>query len=100
MGGAFFFHHDSRTTVINCTITGNAGFSGGGILCENSSSPMFRDCTITDNTAVFEGGGIFIWDDASPTFVNCTIAGNTADSGGGPVWPDRTNSQRPIGTFH
>lgn len=71
-----------------------AGFSGGGILIENSS-PTIRNNVITDNIAdlpVFgiratsEGGGIY-WlvpsGESGPTVLNNTIVNNSSEEGSG-----------------
>ncbi len=57
---------------------------GGGICC-NDSSPVIRQCTITENRASYGGGISCTGYQCSPTIESCTITGNTAihDSGGG-----------------
>ena len=64
-------------------MTGNKAVWGGGISCEQGSSPTISDCTINFNSAV-AGGGIYcqggIEGKSSPIITNCTIIGNTARS--------------------
>jgi len=77
-GGGILCNNSSSPTITNCTIAENtAGWFGGGILCSSSSSPTITNCTITKNSAHEAGGGIACWENSSPTIINCTIAGNT-----------------------
>lgn len=55
---------------------------GGGILCDQGSSPTLRNNVIMENTATF-GGGICIRGNSSPRIMNHIISGNTARRGGG-----------------
>jgi hypothetical protein len=77
-----------RTTIQNCTISGNASSNtsgnngGGGVF---GKSPIFMEnTTIYGNTASRYGAGFFELYQ-SDTLVNCTIAGNTTTSKGGGV---------------
>ncbi|MCF7936781.1 MAG: right-handed parallel beta-helix repeat-containing protein, partial [Synergistales bacterium] len=49
---------------------------GGGILLSGDSSPIFEDCTVSDNWANI-GGGVYCYD-SSPSYSGCTVSGNTA----------------------
>ncbi len=76
----------SSPIIKNCIITNNTAASegGGGIYCINSSYPAIMDCTISNNTANTFGAGIYI-KDSSPTITGCTIdsnANNGYDGGG------------------
>ena len=72
--------NESSSTIINgFTITGGAANWGGGIYC-GGSSPTFRDCVITGNTASTRGGGAYVFQ-GSPTFDACTWTSNTSDAG-------------------
>jgi hypothetical protein len=76
---------DSRPTLANCIIVGNAATAeddamGGGVYC-SFSYPTITRCTITGNTAAAEirarGGGVFCWSAGNVTLAACTITGNT-----------------------
>ena len=75
---------DSLCVIDGFTIRGgygpifNGSFSGGGLLCRNSS-PTIRNCVFADNTAVV-GGAIFAYH-AKPRIVNCTFVNNEATYG-------------------
>jgi hypothetical protein len=84
--------YQASPKIMNCSIENNLvtmnqsnkGGAGGGIYCENNSSPSMTGCTIQDNNAV-EGGGIFCYQ-SSPTINDCTVENNSAamqnDAGG------------------
>jgi hypothetical protein len=48
---------------------------GGGILCDNTSAPIFNNCVIMNNPAA-HGGGILCDHNTSPTFIECEIKNN------------------------
>jgi len=59
------------------------GYFGGGIWCDNNSSPRIMNNVIVDNWSGWGGGGIACMHDSSPIIVNNTIRGNTAKKDGG-----------------
>ena len=63
--------------VTNCTISGNAANSGGGIFTQIGTVNV-TNCTISGNS----GGGIFNGG-ATVTINNSTISGNSTSDGGG-----------------
>jgi predicted outer membrane repeat protein len=69
-------------TVSDCTLAGNTGGSGGGILAENGILTV-SNCTLTGNSANV-GGGLGE-EAASVTVTNCFLTANTATYGGG-IW--------------
>ena len=85
----------SSPTFTNCTIRYNSAIDplsfGGGVHCENNSSPEFFDCRIDSNSAI--GGGACSIFGSLPTFTNCTFCGNSASLGGGMYC---NNSSPPI----
>ena len=81
-GGGVFCEDHSSPTLTDCKISGNTASIGGGICCFDHSSPTLTDCDITGNTGTFTGGGISC-SFSSPTLVNCEISGNTVENHGG-----------------
>ena len=110
-------HHLFDTILEGFTITGGyatweyqIGSTGGGVICENGSSPTIRNCVIEDNYAnggggiyasgsnlyIYEcvirnngtatasgvGGGVYL-NGSSGTVSDCEIRGNSAGSGAG-----------------
>jgi parallel beta-helix repeat protein len=74
----------SSPLIRDCNITNSesrAPYGGRGITCYQSS-PTISNCTITGNTADHIGGGIYCAA-GSPTIADCTISENTAERGGG-----------------
>jgi parallel beta-helix repeat protein len=68
--------------IINCIISHNSGYNGGGI-CFGGGSPLITNCTINNNTADNSGGGIYFWGSGNPVITNSVIRGNYAGKGGG-----------------
>ncbi|MCP4758215.1 MAG: hypothetical protein GY894_09155 [Planctomycetes bacterium] len=94
-GGGLGFD-DSDGSVTNCWIQNNSivGGLGGGIQCDNSSSPTITDCTIWRNSSddgtesLGNGGGLSCTDSSNPIVTGCIISENVAGwspgmSGGG-----------------
>jgi len=74
-GGGLYFDSSSSPTLMNCTISGNICYNyGGGLYCESSSSPTLTDCTVSGNS----GGGIYCATDSSPILTDCTVSGNSS----------------------
>ena len=75
---------DSSSPLIkNCLISDNyTGEYGGGICCYYSN-PVISNCTIGGNAA-YNGGGIYCYNSA-PTITDCIIRGNSAEFGGGGI---------------
>ncbi|MBF0235251.1 MAG: right-handed parallel beta-helix repeat-containing protein [Desulfamplus sp.] len=71
----------NNSKIINCILVGNGG---GGIYCENNSSPIIQNCVIADNQAEL-GAGVYC-DSAFPSLINCTITNNNATIGGGGIF--------------
>ena len=85
-GRGFYFHSGeteesvvSGFTITNGFVTGD----GGGIACNQNSSPTIQNNIIEENSATHEGGGIFCRDNCSPTITNNIITRNSAWWGGG-----------------
>ena len=56
--------------------------SGGGML-NYGSSPMLKNCTFNNNSALSNGGAMCNEDSSSPIVTNCTFIVNSAGTGGG-----------------
>ena len=84
-GGGGVYCSGSRTTLTNCTFTGNNASShyGGGVYC-SSVDLTLTNCAIADNTAV-DGGGVYFTYPGTLTIADCTVTGNTASGVGGGV---------------
>ena len=79
-GGGIFCDEFSSPSIEGNIISYNSATAGGGIYCEKLSSTISRN-VISSNTAG-SGGGIYTWF-GKPIIVNNTIAGNSANTGGG-----------------
>jgi hypothetical protein len=79
--GGGIFCYNSSPIIKNCVVTNNTADYGGGITC-GSGSATITDCTIKSNSS-FRGGGIYTFSNA--TISNCIIINNYAglDGGGG-----------------
>jgi len=86
IGGGILCDNHSSPTITNCIIIGNsAGWDGGGMFNE-SSNPMITSCTFSRNSAVGnDGGAINNEESSSPTITNCTFNGNSAYDWGGAI---------------
>jgi len=84
-GGGGMCNDASSPTVTNCTFTSNLSEDNGGGMDNNgSSSPTVTNCTFTGNAAANGGGGGGMCNDgSSPTVTNCTFTGNSAQFAGG-----------------
>ena len=82
-GGAFDFGENGSPLIVNTTCSSNNATSGGCVVIEDSSSPIFINCNILNNFAKTYGGGVTMYDRCAPTFISGIIDGNVADIGGG-----------------
>ena len=90
-GRGFYFHsgEGQGSVVTGFTITNCYAYNyyyggkGGGIFCDNSSSPTINNCIINFNKADADGGGIYCNNSSSPSITNCAISYNEAGLGGG-----------------
>ncbi len=95
VGGGIACQNSSSPTIMNCVITNNYGSAYGGAIFCNYSDPIIVNCTMANNVAV-RGGAIALQYISNPTITNCTITGNTATASAGALYsaasaPDLTN---------
>jgi len=67
------------STIDGFTITGGNADYGGGIVCNQSSSPTIINNRICDNFTVLEGGGIYCYE-SSPMIAGNVIAENRMEN--------------------
>ena len=83
-GGAIYCS-GSSPIIRNCIISENSAGSGGGICCNSdglvASNAAVVNCIISQNTAADSGGAMYAYR-SNPTVVNCTVIGNKAQAGG------------------
>ncbi|RKX37176.1 MAG: hypothetical protein DRP64_17605, partial [Verrucomicrobia bacterium] len=94
--GAILCRRESSPLIRDCILTENhfmGGWHGGGLTLETSSAPIIRRCVISGNSASPNGGGIYS-KLAFPVIEDCEITGKTVtDSGGGLA---SFNSSHPV----
>ncbi|UCC12781.1 MAG: right-handed parallel beta-helix repeat-containing protein, partial [candidate division WOR-3 bacterium] len=83
LGGGIYCNNSAPTIKENVIIDNGSSkiLAGGGVECDENSSPIIIDNVIKHNEAEF-GGGVECYY-ASPTIHNNTIDSNMADWGGG-----------------
>ncbi|MFC1662981.1 C25 family cysteine peptidase [Patescibacteria group bacterium] len=62
---------------------GSGQLYGGGIYCDDDTSPTIINNIIKDNSAINHGGGIYCGYNSFPTIRNNIVTGNEAPTGGG-----------------
>ncbi|MDO9085044.1 MAG: choice-of-anchor Q domain-containing protein [Anaerolineaceae bacterium] len=80
-GGGIWFDA-SAAQVEDSVISGNFGYSGGGLAIYTDSDVTIRNTIIRDNYSRGQGGGIFMWL-ASLELNNVKVLSNTGREGGG-----------------
>ena len=81
-GGVYNFCY-SNPVIIDCTFTDGHGEWGGGIACNENSSPIIKNCTISGNLTYQEGGGIYCGASSNPIITNSIIVGNETEEADG-----------------
>lgn len=79
--------YTSSPVISNCILTVNKAGQGGGIYTYgDGTTPLIRNCVISDNISNnINGGGIFNGFSTAATIQNCTISRNTASGEGAGV---------------
>jgi len=79
-----FNNEEGRNSILRgFTIRNGLQGFGGGIDCQNNSSPLLTDLIVTGNEAQQYGGGIYFSTNATPLITNSIIERNTAPFGAG-----------------
>ncbi|MHC4754236.1 MAG: S8 family serine peptidase, partial [Planctomycetota bacterium] len=85
---SFYNNEDGNSIIDGFTITNGYDNSyypyGGGAIDCVGSSPVIRNCIISNNSAAWDGGAINN-NNSNPTIINCVFIGNSAigNDGGG-----------------
>jgi len=82
-GGGILCDNSSTPKISNCIIRNNYTSFGGGILADHSSSPVISNCIISDNAASYNGGGIACINGCAAEITNSMITTNHAYNAGG-----------------
>ena len=72
-----------RPTLSNLTFVGNSGQQGGGMACDNGSTPHLSNILFSKNVAIDFGGGLLISNGSNPVLRRLTFDNNEARNGGG-----------------
>ncbi len=84
--GAGIFLEISSPVMRNCTITQNAaGGAGGGMVIFDGSDPVIENCLFSDNLSFGSGGGVYI-NGAAPVFRECRFYNNEGAIGGSTLY--------------
>ena len=84
----FYFQSSEESTSVLMGVGIRNGYSadyGGGIRCQDYSSPHIENCIVSNCTAAIDGGGLYCHNYAFPTVQGCTFSGNTAEANGGGI---------------
>ncbi len=65
------------------TLTGGLTDYGGGIICRDSTRPVFEDLKIIGNESQYMGGGAYCYRGSTATFRRVIFEDNTSNAGGG-----------------
>ena len=85
--GGGIFNNGGALNLLNCAVTGNHGYAGGGLYNANDGAATLSGCTFSGNSA-FEGGGIdnaALSGNATLIVINSTFSGNSASSNAGGI---------------
>ena len=83
---AFWFHSGEGPSSVLKDLTivdGYVDTYGGGILCENGSSPTISGIVLARCTGWLKGGGLYVNSGSKPLVESCSFISNHAGGGGG-----------------
>jgi predicted outer membrane repeat protein len=84
-GGGIYIETNSSVIANDLTVKGcslDVSGKGGGLNVDESSSGVFTNAVIENNSAFF-AAGIFIGNNCKPKFINAKVSGNSASYGSG-----------------
>jgi predicted outer membrane repeat protein len=84
-GGGIYIETNSNVIANDLTVKGcslDVSGKGGGLNVDESSSGVFTNAVIENNSAFF-AAGIFIGNNCKPKFINAKVSGNSASYGSG-----------------
>ncbi|MFH2001477.1 MAG: right-handed parallel beta-helix repeat-containing protein, partial [Planctomycetota bacterium] len=85
-GGGIFCDNASSPTIINNEIVTNVvQYYGGGIYCQYGSSPLIKGNLVMENLSQDDGAGIACWFDSNAHITDNRILFNHAFGGGGGI---------------
>ena len=76
---------NSTATLSGFTLINGSAFYGGGIYCQEFTSPNLTNLVIRNNTAEY-GGGIYCWHQCFAEVTNVVISNNYASTWGGGLY--------------
>lgn len=82
-GGGVYCDSSSSPTFRECIFEANTSATGGGLFFDENSDATIECCRIAFNSASEEGGGILCKQGSDPVITNAWIHDNTAEYGGG-----------------
>jgi len=77
--GGGVYNYQSNPIIERCIMANNYAEWGGGIACNENSSPTIKNCTISGNLTYQDGGGIYCGASSNPLITNSTIVGNETE---------------------
>jgi len=77
--GGGVYNYQSNPIIERCIMANNYAEVGGGIACNENSSPTIKNCTISGNLTYQDGGGIYCGASSNPIITNSTIVGNETE---------------------
>jgi hypothetical protein len=81
VGGAAIVVYEGSGEFINCTVSRNVGYRGGGVAIQNGNA-LFTNCSFTHNKANLAGGAVYV-ESGTLTFRHCLVAYNSG------LWVDK-----------
>ncbi|MHC4657996.1 MAG: hypothetical protein ACYS83_02310 [Planctomycetota bacterium] len=88
--GGGMFNNSGSPTVTNCVFINNSAILGGGMCNLNNSNPMLSNCSFSGNVTPpwgeGSGGNGMFNDQSDPTLIDCIFYANSGGSYGGGIF--------------